>query len=152
MAEITPFLTFDDQAEAAVQHYLGIFDGRVTNTIRMGEGGPVLGLSFELLGRTFQALNGGPGFSKFTEAFSIFVTCETQEEIDRYWGKLTAGGGKESRCGWLTDKFGVSWQIVPRQLGSLIGAPGEKGQRAMQAMLTMRKLDMAALTRAYEGA
>lgn len=155
MPEITPFLAFNNQAEEAVKHYLSIFEGRVVNTFRVGEGGslptgPVLCLTFELLGRTYQAMNGGPTF-KFTEAFSFFVSCETQEEIDRYWNKLTADGGKEVQCGWLVDKFGVSWQIVPRNLTTLLSSGGDRSSRAMQAMLQMKKLDIAALTRAYEG-
>jgi predicted 3-demethylubiquinone-9 3-methyltransferase (glyoxalase superfamily) len=155
MPEITPFLTFSTQAEEAVTHYLSIFEGRVLHTIRMGDAGPgpkgaVLGLTFELLGRTYQALNGGPSF-KFTEAFSFFVGCDTQEEIDRYWTKLTENGGKEIQCGWLVDKFGVSWQIVPKNIGAMIGGNSPNSARAMRAMLQMTKMDIAALNRAYEG-
>jgi predicted 3-demethylubiquinone-9 3-methyltransferase (glyoxalase superfamily) len=155
MPEITTFLAFNNQAEEAVNHYLSIFDGRVISTMRVGDAGPgpkgsVLGLTFELLGKTFQALNGGPTF-KFTEAFSLFVSCDTQEEIDRYWTKLTENGGKEIQCGWLVDKFGVSWQIIPKHLGTMIGGSGDKSARAMRAMMTMKKLDIAALNKAYEG-
>jgi predicted 3-demethylubiquinone-9 3-methyltransferase (glyoxalase superfamily) len=107
--------------------------------------------TFELLGQTFMALNGGPSF-KFSQAISLFVACDSQTEIDRYWSKLTADGGKEIQCGWLVDKFGVSWQIVPRNLGELLSGPdAAKSGRAMQAMLKMQKLDIATLKRAYEG-
>jgi len=116
-----------------------------------GPNGTVMSLTFELLGQTFIALNGGPTFT-FTQGFSLFVSCETQAEIDRYWAKLTEGG-KEVQCGWLVDKFGVSWQIVPKNLGSLVfGKDPEKSGRALQAMLAMKKLDIAALQRAYDGA
>ena len=155
MPEISTFLTFNNQAEEAINHYLTIFEGRIVSTMRIGDAGPgpkgsVLGLTFELLGKTFQALNGGPMF-KFTEAFSFFVGCDTQEEIDRYWTKLTENGGKEIQCGWLVDKFGVSWQIVPKNLGAMISGSGDKSARAMRAMMQMKKLDIAALDRAYEG-
>jgi predicted 3-demethylubiquinone-9 3-methyltransferase (glyoxalase superfamily) len=156
MPEISTFLTFNNQAEEAINHYLSIFEGRIVSTMRVGDAGPgpkgsVLGLTFELLGKTFQALNGGPTF-KFTEAFSFFVSCDTQEEIDRYWAKLTENGGKEIQCGWLVDKFGVSWQIIPKNLPALISGGGDKSARAMRAMMQMVKLDIAALNRAYEGA
>ena len=151
MPEITTFLTFDTQAADAVKHYLSIFDGRITSTMP-GPDGSVFGLSFELLGRPYFALNGGPTF-KFSEGISLFVGCDTQDEIDRYWARLTENGGKEVQCGWLVDQFGVSWQVIPKNLGSLLGSKDRvKGGRAMQAMLKMKKLDIAALQRAHDGA
>ncbi len=150
MADLTTFLMFDTQAEEAVRLYLSIFDGTIVQTMP-GPGGSVMGVTFEILGRPFIAFNGGPTF-QFSEGISIFVSVDTQEEIDRYWAKLTADGGKESRCGWLTDKFGLSWQIVPKALGKLLGdADRAKAGRAMQAMLAMQKLDIAALERAFAG-
>ena len=151
MPQITTFITYNDQAEAAVKHYLSIFEGGKIVSTMPGPNGTVMSLTFELLGQTFIALNGGPTFT-FTQGFSLFVSCETQAEIDRYWAKLTEGG-KEVQCGWLVDKFGVSWQIVPKNLGSLVfGKDPEKSGRALQAMLAMKKLDIAALQRAYDGA
>jgi predicted 3-demethylubiquinone-9 3-methyltransferase (glyoxalase superfamily) len=155
MPDITTFLTYDTQAEEAVQLYVSTFeDAKITNTSRSGDGGPkasVFSLTFELLGKTFIALNGGPTF-KFAQGVSLFVACDTQAEIDRYWTKLTENGGKEVQCGWLVDKFGLSWQIVPRGLGSMIGdKDAVKAGRAMKAMMQMKKLDIAALKRAHEG-
>jgi predicted 3-demethylubiquinone-9 3-methyltransferase (glyoxalase superfamily) len=157
MQKITTFLWFDDQAEAAANFYTSIFkNSRITNVSRYGEGGPgqpgtAMVVNFELDGQEFMALNGGPEF-KFTEAISLFVNCETQAEVDQLWNKLTADGGEESQCGWLKDKFGLSWQIVPNSLGDYLGGPDPLGaQRAMQAMLQMRKLDISALKRSYEG-
>jgi predicted 3-demethylubiquinone-9 3-methyltransferase (glyoxalase superfamily) len=159
MPTITTFLTYDNQAEEAVRLYLSTFEnGRIVTTSRYPEGGPapagsVLSLTFELFGQTFIALNGGPSFS-FTQGISLFVQCETQEQIDRYWSKLTANGaeGKEVQCGWLVDKFGLSWQIVPRILGDLLQDKDKaKAARAMAAMMKMKKLDIAALKRAHDG-
>jgi len=157
MQKITTFLWFKDQAEQAASFYTSIFkNSRITNVSRYGEGGPgqpgsAMIVNFELDGQEFMALNGGPEF-KFTEAISLFVDCADQAEVDRLWAKLTADGGEESMCGWLKDKYGLSWQIVPSDLGKYIGGPDPAGaQRAMQAMLQMRKLDLAALQRAYEG-
>jgi predicted 3-demethylubiquinone-9 3-methyltransferase (glyoxalase superfamily) len=151
MPKITPFLTFVDQAEAAARLYTSVFDGRIVSTMP-GPGGTVMGVTFELLGQRYIALNGGPSFT-FSQGFSLFVSCESQAEIDAYWQKLTADGGKESRCGWLVDRFGVSWQIIPSVLQSLLGdADRAKAGRAMQAMLTMGKLEIAALVRAHGGA
>ena len=150
MSTITTFLTYRDQAEEAVRHYISVFEGgRITSTTR-GPGGSFVSLTFEILGQTFIALNGGPSFS-FSDGISLLVACETQAEIDRYWERLT-DGGKEVQCGWLVDKFGVSWQIVPKALGAMLGGkdPARAG-RAMQAMLKMKKLDIAELERAYEG-
>lgn len=148
MPSITTFLTYDDQAEAAVRHYTSIFEGsKVVNTMRAGD--KVLSLTFELLGQTFIALNGGPSFS-FAQGISLFVSCDTQEQIDYYWKALTAGGTEQ--CGWLVDRFGVSWQIVPKVLGELLGDPDpQKAGRVMQAMLKMQKLDIAELKRAHAG-
>jgi predicted 3-demethylubiquinone-9 3-methyltransferase (glyoxalase superfamily) len=156
MQKITPFLWFDDQAEEAANFYVSIFkDSKILNISRYGEGGPgpagsVMVANFQIEGQPFSALNGGPEF-KFNEAISFHVDCKSQQEVDYFWEKLTAGG-EESQCGWLKDKFGVSWQIVPSDLGKYIGGPNPAGaQRAMQAMLQMKKLDVAALQRAYEG-
>lgn len=156
MPEITTFLTYNNQVEEAVNLYVSIFEGKVLSTMRSGDAGPgpkgsVFSMTFEILGRTFYALNGGPSFT-FTQGISLFVGCDTQAEIDRYWTRLTEGGGKEVQCGWLVDKFGVSWQIIPKILTELIGGkdPAKAG-RAMQAMMQMKKLDIAALKRAHEG-
>lgn len=155
--KITPYLWFDNQAEEAVNLYVSIFnDSRIVSVSRYGEGGPGpagawMSAAFELEGQRFMALNGGPQFT-FSEATSFFVSCETQEEIDRLWEELTANGGEEGRCGWLKDKFGLSWQIVPVILGELLGSKeAEKAQRAVQAMLQMNKLDINRLKEAYEG-
>jgi predicted 3-demethylubiquinone-9 3-methyltransferase (glyoxalase superfamily) len=143
---ITPFLWFDSNAEEAVDFYLGVFK----NSRRLDElhntdegGGSVLTIAFELDGQKFTALNGGPLF-KFTEAVSFVVRCDSQQEVDEYWSKLSAGGS-ESQCGWLKDKFGLSWQIVPARLPELVKRP-----KAMQAMLQMKKIDIAALERAAQ--
>jgi predicted 3-demethylubiquinone-9 3-methyltransferase (glyoxalase superfamily) len=155
--KITPFLWFDGKAEEAMNLYTRIFpDSKVKDVSRYGEGAPapkgtVMTATFELAGQEFVALNGGPQFH-FTEAISFVVACETQEEVDRYWEQLIAGGGKESMCGWLKDRFGVSWQIVPTALGRLLGDkdPAKAG-RAMKAMMQMRKLDIKALKAAHAG-
>lgn len=154
--KITPFLWFDRQAEEAALLYVSLFpDSTVTGVSHYGEGmplpkGTVMSVTFRLAGQEFMALNGGPAF-KFTEAISFFVRCETQAEIDRLWSKLTEGG-EPSQCGWLKDRFGLSWQIVPSVLGDLIGDPDpEKAGRATQAMLKMGKLDIAELKRAHAG-
>jgi predicted 3-demethylubiquinone-9 3-methyltransferase (glyoxalase superfamily) len=155
MQKITPFLWFNDQAEEAMNFYVSIFKnskpGRVT---RYGKGGPgpegrVMSVTFQLEGQEFMGLNGGPMFH-FTEAISFFVDCETQQEVDELWEKLSAGGEK-SRCGWLKDKFGLSWQIIPRTLMKLMQDPDpEKSKRVMQAMLTMSKIEIKALQQAYD--
>ena len=152
MPKITTFISYDTQAEEAVDYYLSVFEtGKIVSTMRRGDGGPVLSLTFELLGQTFIALNGGPSFT-FSQGVSLFVGCESQAEIDRYWAKLS-DGGQEIQCGWVTDKFGLTWQIVPNALGEMLGGkdPARAG-RAMQAMLQMKKLDIAALKRAYDAA
>ena len=155
MQKITPFLWFDNNAEQAAQFYTSIFkNSKILNVSRYGDGGPgpkgsVMVVNFQLEGQQFTALNGGPLF-KFSEAFSFVVNCETQKEIDEYWNKLTSGGGKESECGWLKDRFGFSWQIVPTALGRLLSDP-KKANRVMQALLQMKKLDIAKLEEAAEG-
>ena len=153
MQKITPFLWFDDQAEEAMEFYTSVFeDSAVVNITRYGEAGPgpegsLMSATFRLNGQEFIALNGGPEFS-FTPAISFFVNCETQQEVDKFWEKLSAGG-KPGQCGWLTDKFGVSWQVVPNVLGELLASPDPAAaQRVMQAMLQMSKIDIKALQRA----
>ena len=157
MPKITPFLTFNDQAEEAVNLYVSLFkNSKILSINRFGEGAPmpsgtVMTVSFVLDGREFTALNGGPQFT-FTDGFSIFVNCETQAEVDELWEKLSAGGEK-GQCGWLKDRFGMSWQIIPTALGKLMGDPDPaKSQRVMQAMLQMTKIDIAELQRAYDQA
>ena len=155
--KITPFLWFDNQAEEAAQFYMSVFkNSKILHVSRYGDGGPgpkgsVMVVNFQLAGQEFTALNGGPRF-KFSEAFSFVVNCENQQEIDEYWGKLTSGGGEESMCGWLKDKFGFSWQIVPTALGTLMSQNDpKKANRVMEALLKMRKLDIAKLKAAAEG-
>ncbi len=157
MQKITPFLWFDDQAEEAMNFYTSVFeDSKVIGISRYGEAGPgeagtVMIATFELEGQRFTALNGGPRF-KFTEAISFEVDCETQDEVDYLWESLTAGGGEESMCGWLRDKYGLSWQVVPRVLGELMEDDDrEKVKRVTEAMLSMRKIEIAELERAHEG-
>jgi predicted 3-demethylubiquinone-9 3-methyltransferase (glyoxalase superfamily) len=152
--KITPFLWFDNNLEEAMNFYTSIFkNSKIGNVSRYGEGAPVpagtvMTATFEIEGQEFMGLNGGPLY-KFTEAFSLFVNCETQEEVDDLWSKLTEGG-KESQCGWLKDKFGLSWQIIPKELGQLLGDPDpKKSQKVMQAMLQMHKIDVAKLKEAY---
>lgn len=151
MQKITPFLWFDGNAEEAMNHYVSIFkDSKIVGLNRMGEG-KVMSCSFQLEGQTFMALNGGPHYS-FTPAISLYVNCETQDEVDELWEKLCTGGGKPGRCGWLEDKYGVSWQIIPSALGRLMGDPDpEKAGRVVNAMLGMNKIDIAKLKEAYEG-
>ena len=156
MQKITPFLWFDDNAEEAVNFYISTFkDARLLDAKRYGEAGPgpkgtIMTATFELNGQQFIALNGGPLY-KFTEAVSFVVKCETQEEIDYYWDKLL-DGGQAQRCGWLKDKFGLSWQIVPVQLSELFGGNDpQRAGRVMQAMMQMVKFDIAKLKEAYAG-
>ena len=151
MLSITPFLWFESQAEEAMRFYASVFPhAREIAVQRAGD--QVMSATFELEGQRLTALNGSPKIP-FTEAVSFFVGCETQREIDDLWAKLTAGGGQPGRCGWLKDRFGVSWQVVPNALGGLLGGPDrEKANRALQAMLQMQKLDLAVLQRAYDGA
>ena len=155
MKKITPFLWFDDQAEEAMNFYVSIFkNSKILNISRYGDDmpgpkGKVITATFVLDGQEFMALNGGPSF-KFTEAISLFVNCETQEEVDGLWEKLTEGG-EEVQCGWLKDKYGMSWQIVPTILGELMSDPDPvRAQRVTQAMLKMKKIEIAGLQQAYE--
>ena len=155
MQKITPFLWFDDQAEQAMNFYCSIFkNSKIGNITRYGEAGPgaqgeVMSATFQLEGQEFMALNGGPLFA-FTEAISFYVNCETQEKVDELWEKLTEGG-EEVQCGWLKDKYGLSWQIVPAGLIELLySQEAEKSRRAMNAMLQMKKLDIEKIRLAYE--
>ena len=150
MAKITPFLWFDDRLEEAAQFYIGVFgDGKILSTSRHGD--KVMSMTFVLEGQEFMGLNGGPHF-RFNEAVSLFVKCETQAEVDHYWSALTADGGAESQCGWLKDRYGLSWQIIPNALGRYLGdADPAKAQRVGAAMMKMKKIDVAALDAAYAG-
>jgi predicted 3-demethylubiquinone-9 3-methyltransferase (glyoxalase superfamily) len=161
MRKITPFLWFDHQAEEAVKFYTSVFkNSKVGRILRYGEnaakaaGGPVgsvLTIEFEIEGQKFVALNGGPQF-KFNESVSFVVNCDTQEEVDYYWGKFTADGGQESACGWLKDKFGLSWQVTPTVLIDMLhDKDSEKAERIMKAMLQMQKIDIEKLKAAYRG-
>jgi len=155
MEKIVPFLWFNDKAEEAARFYCSVFrDAKIVETRHYGDAGPrakgsVLSVTFELFGREFVALNGGPHYT-FTPAISFFVSCETQEEVDACWNKLL-DGGKPLQCGWITDKFGVTWQIVPKLLGEMLhDENAERSARVMRAMFKMVKLDIAGLERAYE--
>ena len=155
MQKITPFLWFNDKAEEAVNFYVSIFkNSKVMSVSRFGDAGPgpkgsVMSMTFQIEGQDFYALNGGPVFT-FTPAISLFVNCESQPEVDELWEKLSAGG-KKDRCGWLKDKYGLSWQIIPTVLGKLLqDKDPEKSKRVMQAMLQMDKIDIKALQQAYE--
>ncbi len=156
MKKITPFLWFDDKAEEATHFYVSIFkNSKIISVLRYGEEGPgpkgsVMYTTFQLDGEEIMALNGGPYFT-FSSAISFFVTCENQAEVDYFWEKLSEGG-EEQQCGWLKDKYGLTWQIVPAGLDALLhGADSEKSKRAFQAMLQMKKLDIGALKKAYDG-
>ena len=161
MQKITPFLWFDNNAEEAVNFYVSVFkNSKIGKVTRYNEAsskaagrpeGSVMTMEFQLEGQNFTAINAGPHF-KFTEAISFVVDCGSQEEVDYFWEKLTADGGQESQCGWLKDKFGLSWQIVPRVLLEMISDKDpQKAQRVMEAMLQMKKIDIATLKRAYNG-
>ena len=157
MQKIKACLWFDGNAEEATNFYVSVFNNsKVLSVARTGDEGPgqrasVLVTTFELEGQEFMALNGGPQY-KFTPAISLYVDCKTQEEVDRLWNTLIADGGEESQCGWLVDRFGVSWQIIPRALIELMGDEDpEKAGRVMKAMLQMQKIDVAKLREAYEG-
>ena len=157
MQKIMPCLWFDDRIEDAGNFYTSVFpNAKITNMSRYGDAmpgqkGKVLTVSFELEGQEFMALNGGPQH-KFSEAISFVVRCETQKEVDHYWNKLIEGGGREDQCAWLKDKFGLSWQIVPNALVRYLGdTDPKKANRVMQAMLQMKKIDIAALDKAYAG-
>ena len=151
MQSITPFLWFNDEAEEAMKFYTSIFKkSKVGKTIRYGGGskGKVMSVTFSLLGQKFMALNGGPHF-KFTEAVSLFVSCDTQKEVDTYWNKLSRGGEK-SRCGWLKDKYGLSWQVFPEVMMKMLTDPDRnKVKRVMDAFMKMQKFDVAEIERAY---
>ncbi len=150
MATITPFLWFDTQAEEAMQFYASVFKNSKIISVNRAQG-RVMSVTFELEGQRLMALNAGPQFT-FTEAISMFVGCETQQEIDQLWERLIAGGGTPSRCGWLKDKFGLSWQIVPNALGQMLSAPDPaRATRTLNAMLGMEKLDLNRLRAAYDG-
>lgn len=155
MQKITPFLWFDGKAEEAMNFYVSIFkNSKIVSVSRYGEGGPgpkgtVMTATFQLDGQEFFALNGGPQFT-FTEAISFFVNCETQQEVDELWEKLSEGGEK-SRCGWLKDRYGLSWQVIPSALGEMLrDKDAEKSKRVMMAMLQMDKIDIKTLRQAYE--
>lgn len=151
MKKITPFLMFNDQLDEAVNFYVSVFgNSKILGDAQRGPDGKLMSATFQLEGQEFMAYNGGPHFS-FSEGISLFVRCKTQEEVDELWEKLSAGGEK-SQCGWLKDKFGVSWQVIPTALMELMGdADPEKSQRVVQAMLQMGKIDIAGLQRAYDG-
>ena len=157
MQKITPFLWFDTQAEEAANHYVSIFkNSKIHGVSRYGEGGPgpkgsVMTVNFELEGQNFTALNAGPHF-KFNESVSFYIRCETQAEVDEFWEKLIAGGGQPSQCGWLKDKFGLSWQVIPNALPELLNDPDPaKSARVMQSMMKMSKIDVAGLRAAAAG-
>jgi predicted 3-demethylubiquinone-9 3-methyltransferase (glyoxalase superfamily) len=160
MQKITPFLWFDDKAEEAVNFYASVFkNSKIKEATRYDEAGAkvsgkpagsVMTVSFELEGQEFTAINGGPGFP-FSQAISFVVNCESQEEVDNLWNKLTQDGGKEIQCGWLTDKYGIPWQIIPTILPKLLSDPNpKKAQRVMQAMLKMKKIEIEKLKEAAE--
>lgn len=153
MTKVTPFLMFNDQLEAAIAFYTATFpDSEIKNVAQSGEGGPITSAEFVIGGQYFMAYNGGPYFN-FSEGFSLFVDCEDQEEVDEYWSKLVNAGATPSQCGWITDQFGVTWQIVPRRFMELIADKNpKKVQAVMEAMMSMIKLDVAALERAYDDA
>ena len=150
MKKITPFLWFDTHAEAAMNFYCSIFENSKVLSVTPGSNGIAQSVNFELEGQEFIGLNAGPMF-KFNEAVSFYVSCNTQAEVDELWSKLTTNGGEEGNCGWLKDKYGLSWQIIPTALGELLGDPNpEKAGRVMQAMLGMNKIDIQGLKQAYE--
>ncbi len=151
MKKITPFLWFETQAEDAMKFYVSIFKNAKIFDITPGPNGIASSVRFELEGQEFIGFNAGPEF-KFNEAISMFVNCETQEEVDELWSKLTSDGGEEGRCGWCKDKFGLSWQIIPKQLGELMGDPNPvRSKWVMDAMLKMNKIIVADLQKAYDG-
>lgn len=153
MSRVTPFLMFNDQLEAAIAFYTATFpDSRIEHVARTGADGPIASARFVVGGQSFMGYNGGPHFS-FSQGFSLFVDCEDQAEVDEYWNKLLDAGATPSQCGWITDPFGVTWQIVPRRFMELIHDENpRKVQAVMEAMLTMVKLDVAALESAYQQA
>jgi predicted 3-demethylubiquinone-9 3-methyltransferase (glyoxalase superfamily) len=151
MKKITPFLWFDTQAEEAMNFYVSVFKNSKVLGVTPGPNGVAQSVNFELEGQEFIGLNAGPQF-KFNESISFLVDCKSQEEVDELWGKLTADGGEESMCGWLKDKYGLWWQIIPTALGEMLGdVDPVKANRAMEAMLKMRKIVIADLKKAYDG-
>ena len=153
MSKVTPFLMFNDQLEAAIAFYTATFpDSEIKNVARTGEDGPITSAEFVVGGQSFMGYNGGPYFT-FSQGFSLYVDCDNQAEVDEYWDKLVSAGATPSQCGWITDQFGVTWQIVPRRFMELISDNNsQKVQAVMDAMLTMVKLDVAALEKAYNDA
>ena len=153
MTKVTPFLMFDDQLEAAMAFYTATFpDSEIKHVARNGKDGPIASAEFIIGGQSFMGYNGGPYFT-FSQGFSLFVDCEDQEEVDEFWNKLVSAGATPSQCGWITDQFGVTWQIVPRRFMELISADNpKKVQAVMEAMMKMVKLDVSVLERAYNGA
>jgi predicted 3-demethylubiquinone-9 3-methyltransferase (glyoxalase superfamily) len=152
MQAITTYLTFEKNGQAAVEFYTSIFkDSHIHSSMVLPDTGQLLHASFALNGQEFMAMDGGPHF-KFEDGISLFITCKDQEEVDYYWDRLTADGGEPGRCGWLKDKFGVSWQVIPVALGQLMSDPDRaKSMRVREAMLQMSKIEVAGLQRAYEG-
>jgi predicted 3-demethylubiquinone-9 3-methyltransferase (glyoxalase superfamily) len=153
MSKVTPFLMFYDQLEDAMAFYTATFpDSEIKHVARNGKDGPITSAEFVIGGQSFMGYNGGPYF-KFSEGFSLFVDCEDQEEVDEFWNKLVSAGATPSQCGWITDQFGITWQIVPRRFMELISANNPKQvQAVMEAMMKMVKLDVSELERAYNGA
>jgi len=153
MNKVTPFLMFNDQLEAAIAFYTATFpDSEIKNVARTGKDGPITSAEFVVGGQVFMGYNGGPYFT-FSQGFSLFVNCEDQREVDEYWNRLVSAGATPSQCGWITDQFGVTWQIVPRRFMELIADKNpRKVQAVMGAMMTMVKLDVAALEKAYDAA
>ena len=150
MQKITPFLMFNSGAEEAATLYTSIFENSKILSVTRGPGGAAMSVNFELHGQPYMAFNGGPHF-KFSEGISLFVSCEGQAEVDELWSKLLAGGGKEKQCGWLADRFGLSWQIIPTAMMKLMGDKDQaKAGRVVQAMLKMKKIEIAGLQRAYD--
>ena len=150
MKKITPFLWFDTQAEEAMNLYVSVFKNSKAGEVSRGPDGKAFSVNFQLEGQDFMALNAGPEY-KFSEAISLFVNCQTQAEVDELWSRLTSDGGEEGRCGWLKDKYGLSWQIIPSALGELMGdSDPVKSQRVMQAMLKMNKIIIADLKKAHD--
>lgn len=153
MTKVTPFLMFNDQLEAAIAFYTATFpDSAITKVARTGKDGPITSAEFVIGGQSFMGYNGGSYFT-FSQGFSLFVDCKDQDEVDEYWNKLISAGATPSQCGWITDPFGLTWQIVPRRFMELIADKSQKKvQAVMDAMMTMVKLDVAALERAYDAA
>jgi len=153
MSKVTPFLMFNDQLEAAIAFYTATFpDSEIKSVARTGKDGPITSAEFVIGGQSFMGYNGGPYFT-FSEGFSLFVDCEDQEEVDEYWNRLVSAGATPMQCGWITDQFGITWQIVPRRFIELISDKNpKKVQGVMEAMMKMVKLDVAALERAYDDA